>query len=147
MKELSTRTGYGTCRICDARKVKICKKVYLDGSMHFVDENDKSWNSSTCPSCYVTRRKLKRRVTKPESVSCVECAITFKPKLREQKFCGAKCRQKHHNDRRVLVTPEATQDLISKSERRDSSEYILEQAKKIMETHRALFKKLKESGD
>lgn len=104
-KELSTRTGFGTCKICDAHKVKICKKVYLDGSMHFVDELNKSWNSSTCPSCYTIRRKLKRRVSKPDSVSCAECKTEFKPKSNIQRFCSEKCKKKYHNDRRQVVLP------------------------------------------
>jgi protein-arginine kinase activator protein McsA len=169
MKELSTRTGYGSCKVCGERKIKICKKVYADGSMHFVDEHNKSWNSSTCPSCYVSRRKLKRRVQKPESASCKECSLEFKPKLSKQKFCSDACRKKHHNDLRVLVKPEDAQDirdllhednpllkklteaeskdLIKKLEQGYSEESILEQAKKVMETHAAVFKKLRESGD
>jgi hypothetical protein len=102
MKELSTRTGQGTCKVCNAQKTKICKTVYLDGSMHFVDENNKSWNASTCPSCYSERRKLKRRKPKPESASCVECSTVFKPVKPDQKFCSTKCKQKHHNDKRSM---------------------------------------------
>lgn len=102
MKELSTRTGMGTCKKCGAHKVKICKKVYLDGSMHFVDEHNKSWNSSTCPSCYVETRKIKRLVPKPASASCMECKSEFKPKSNVQRFCSLKCKKKHHNDKRSI---------------------------------------------
>ena len=103
MKELTTRTGMGTCKVCNKHGVKICKKVYLDGSMHFVDEKDRSWNASTCPDCYSAKRKLKRRVPKPESMSCAECGKDYKPKMNTQKFCSNTCRNKHHNDAKVLV--------------------------------------------
>lgn len=109
-RELATMTGMGTCKVCGAHKVKRLKTTYLDGSMHFVDENNKSWNASTCPSCYSERRKLKRRVHKPEHKSCEQCNKSFVTKMKLQRFCSKSCQKRFNNDKRVLVDDTSKKD-------------------------------------
>lgn len=105
MKELTSRTGYGTCKVCDQRKPKAIKTMYLDGSCHYVDDKGKSWNASTCPECYSARRKIKRKVHKPHITSCKECGAEFETKSKVQRFCSKSCQKKHNNDKRSLVKP------------------------------------------
>lgn len=102
-KELTTRTGYGTCKVCNQRKVKHLVKTYIDGSMHFKDDNNKSWNASTCPECYSKARKLKRRKPKPQARSCKQCKTEFEPKSEKQIYCSKSCQKQYNNDKRSIV--------------------------------------------
>lgn len=98
--KLVSMTNRGTCKKCNVEKTKIVKKVYVDNSYYCVDENNKAWHGSVCPSCYVAQRKISRKQHDPQEVSCVECGTKFMSKSKRNKFCSAKCKIKNFNDKR-----------------------------------------------